>query len=122
MQHGDRRMSESSPKILGKSTVKVTYKYVDGAHFFTSTDKAAEGLCVAHKDLGVAFNEVGVQLKLLYKHNHGLETNFSPPLPFDVFKHYIETAITGAEEYVNEGLITPSSIQPWMINASAENA
>jgi hypothetical protein len=66
--------------------INVMHKVIDGAHFFVTDDKKAVGLCVAHADLEVAFNEVATQLNLLFKYNHGMECNFSPSVPFGQFK------------------------------------
>lgn len=59
-------------------TVKVLYKFVDGAHFFVSDDEASLGLCVAHTDAHQAFDAVSVQLKKLFKLNHNIDANFQP--------------------------------------------
>lgn len=67
-------------------TVKVTYKLIDGAHFFVSSDGDALGLCVAHADLETAFKEVSHQLNVLFSKNHGVSAKFYPTVPFDDFK------------------------------------
>jgi hypothetical protein len=72
------------------SAIKVAYKFVDGAHFFVSTDKEAAGLCVANTDLQTAWNEVSAQLNALWHFNHGKEGNFKPMVPFDSFKNTLE--------------------------------
>lgn len=43
----------------------IDYKYIDGAHFFTSED--VEGFCVASVDLFKALEEVPLQLIALHK-------------------------------------------------------
>jgi hypothetical protein len=96
------------------STIKVTHKFIDGAHFFVSDDKEALGLCVAHADLKTAYEEVGNQLDALFEYNHGKKTKFSPTVPFDEFKKFVETVKSIAEETEPSGTINPSSIQPWM--------
>jgi hypothetical protein len=97
--------------------VEVTYKYIDGAHFFVSSDKAAAGLCVATNDLFTAYNEVALQLNALFKFNHGQDMSFKPGVPFETFKMYIENAQAFAKEVDHSGMIEPSSVQPWMIDA-----
>jgi len=61
--------------------IEVTYKYIDGAHFFVSDDKEALGLCVAHCDLKTAYEEVAYQLSALFEHNHNEETTFLQQFP-----------------------------------------
>lgn len=95
-------------------TINVTYKFIDGAHFFVSNDKMAEGLCVAHADLKVAFEEVANQLNVLFEHNHGQKTCFKPVVPFEDFRTAVE-AFTLLTKGINQaGRMMPSSIQPWM--------
>src|ERR1700724_3430287 len=94
--------------------VQITYKYVDGAHFFVSNDKDVQGLCVAHADLKIAYEEVARQLNILFEQNKGEKRNFRPTVPFEKFKKMVEAVIPLAELADNGGLITPSSIQPWM--------
>ncbi len=61
---------------MNASAIKVEYQYVGGAHFFSSKDERAQGLCVANRNLDVAFQQVGQQLKILAKVNWGEEINF----------------------------------------------
>ncbi len=96
------------------STINVTYKCIDGAHFFVTTDKEAAGLCVAHTDFDTAFNEVAFQLNALFKFNHGIECNFQPRIPLAAFKKTIE-----AQQLVTKGAdptdtLMAALIQPWM--------
>ena len=67
-------------------TVKVLYKYVDGAHFFVSNDKPTLGLCLAHKDLEIAFNAVAPTLTKLFRENHGEEVVFTPTISLSEFR------------------------------------
>lgn len=70
--------------------VWVNYSVVDGAHFFTGADVFSQGLCVAHKNLKTAWDEVAVQLKNLAEVNHKLQAEFVPTAPFDEFVSYLE--------------------------------
>jgi hypothetical protein len=96
------------------SNIKVTYKYIDGAHFFVSSDKDAAGLCVAHADLQTAFEEVSNQLSVLFEHNRGEKWNFKPGVPFEIFKKWAGEAFAAARDADRSGMITPASIQPWV--------
>ena len=69
--------------------ISVTYKFIDGAHFFVPADKKALGLCVANTDLEVAYNEVGEQLSKLASFKSGSNIHFVPAIPFDEFKKII---------------------------------
>ena len=66
--------------ITAPEKIKVSYKYVDDMHF-VAADKLAAGLCVRHEDLGVAYAEVGEQLKALFKFNYGKKQKFHPVVP-----------------------------------------
>lgn len=96
------------------STINVTYKCIDGAHFFVATDKEAAGLCVANTDLEMAFNEVSLQLNALFAFNHGKKCNFKPSVPFDTFKKSIEASQLVAKGADQSGMLTAALIQPWM--------
>lgn len=72
-------------------TITVTYKFVDGAHFFVSDE--AKGLCAASADLKMAFDDVSVQLKTLAKLNHGRDINYVPAISFDAFLKELVCAI-----------------------------
>lgn len=58
-------------------TVNVKHKLIDGVHFFVANDQASVGLCVGHKDLGIALTAAALQLTKLFKRNHGICTVFS---------------------------------------------
>ena len=73
-------------------TVKVLYKYVDGAHFFVSNDKETLGLCVAHKDLETAFSAVAPTLTKLFEANRGESVTFVPNVKFSEFKARMDMA------------------------------
>jgi hypothetical protein len=95
------------------SMIAVSYKFVDGAHFFVSTDKEAAGLCAANTDLETAWNEVSVQLNALWAFNHGEKANFQPAVPFETFQKALvgfQLVAKGADQ---SGMIKPGPIQPW---------
>lgn len=46
-----------------QTTVRASYRYVHGEHFFTSPE--APGLCAVNHDIGVAYDAVGTQLATL---------------------------------------------------------
>lgn len=52
--------------------IKIDYTIIDGAHFFTSKDKLALGLCAAHNDFDVAMDDILTQLGVLLANNHGI--------------------------------------------------
>jgi hypothetical protein len=94
-------------------TIGVIYKYIDGAHFFVSTDKAAAGLCVANTNLETAFNEVATQLNALFEFNHGQKTSFYPPVSFAEFKKTVEASTAAVRGADQSGMIMPATIQSW---------
>ena len=69
-------------------SITVKYQFVDGAHFFTSNDKDAKGLCAAHTDLATAFNEVTLQLNKLID-----GASFKPSVPLEEFKEWTKGCI-----------------------------
>lgn len=71
--------------------ITVKYALIDDAHFFTSDDELALGLCAAHQDLKLAFEETAVQLKTLLKLNHDLDMEVEPTVPFEDFKNWVAT-------------------------------
>lgn len=78
------------------SAISVTYSYIDGAHFFTSEDPAAAGLCAASTDMKDAFDDVAVQLTNLFKLNHGVETPmFKPAVTFEHFLRMLIAEVEG---------------------------
>jgi len=92
-------------------TIQVTYKYIDGAHFFVSYDKEAAGLCVANRDLRVAFDLVGQQLHVLYKLEYGEDAHFSPAIEFDIFAERVNAWIKDLGEPIDD--LTPAAISRW---------
>ena len=89
-------------------SVRVTYEYVDGAHFFVSDDKMATGLCVAHKNLKTAFNEVAPVLEMLFKENHGMDVKFTPRVKYLEFK----TQITKSWPDIDKAKISTDQVMP----------
>lgn len=69
-----------------KPDIEIIYKYVGGAHFFSSNDERAQGLCVASTDLQAAFDEVSIQLKVLAKENRNEDIYIEPVVSFDEFR------------------------------------
>lgn len=118
-----------APKAPGKKKnknqapgkIRIVYKYIDGAHFFVSDDQLAAGLCVASEDFATAYGEVSAQLSLLFKLNHGQDATFEPPLPVEEYRRYVEAVLEIHEQH-RTGEITPSAIQPWMIEGSRRAA
>jgi hypothetical protein len=102
--------------------INVTYKYIDGAHFFVSSDKDAAGLCVAHADLKTAFDEVAKQLSVLFEHNHGQKTDFKPGASFETFKQWLDASTALAKGFAQSGMIMPASVQPWMYESNKAGA
>lgn len=66
-----------------KTSICVTYKFVDGWHIFASEDLPE--LYVASPDAELAFNDVGPSIQLLLKLNDGLECTVEPELDFAEF-------------------------------------
>jgi hypothetical protein len=95
------------------NAIKVTYKFIDGAHFFVSTDKEAVGLCVANTDLKTAFDEVAVQLNAIYAFNHGKKYNFQPAVPFETFKGATDAIQQAAKAADQSGMIVANTVQQW---------
>jgi hypothetical protein len=96
-------------------TVEVTYKYIDGAHFFVSTDKAADGLCVANTSLRIAYEDVADQLNHIYEINHGKKAAFVPAVPFDEFRRVTERLASVTKDSIEHSgsMMTPAMIQSW---------
>ena len=75
-----------------KTPIAVKYACVDGMHFFTAGDASSKGLCVGHKDLTVAYHEVGSQLAKLLEKNVKRKSSPKPMIPLEVFKAWLEKA------------------------------
>lgn len=72
------------------TTIMVEYKLVDGAHFFTGKkEQYALGLCVANKDLKIAFDEVVAQLTTLLEVNHGIKAKVTSGIEFKQFEDWV---------------------------------
>ncbi|MBC7158516.1 MAG: hypothetical protein H5U21_00490 [Porphyrobacter sp.] len=97
-------------------TVKVLYKFVDGAHFFVSNDEASVGLCVAHESLEKAFDAVEIQLTKLFRKNHGIEAEFSPSMSSMAFAAWVKN-----QQAENASMPSPgvAGQVPWMKNEPA---
>jgi hypothetical protein len=74
---------------MQKATIRVAYKFVDGAHFFVSEDKKWAGLCSASADLKAAWSDVAVQLRNLAKYHYGQDVNFQPSESFEDFQNQL---------------------------------
>ena len=99
-------------------TVRVLYKYVDGAHFFVSDDKKAIGLCVADKDLKKAFDEVSRVLEVLFRENHGEEVRFTPRTRFPKFREQISKSWPGVDKPKTPAYaVTPAAGLGWKLAA-----
>jgi hypothetical protein len=96
------------------TTIKVLYKFIDGAHFFVSNEREVDGLCVASADLKTAFDEVANQLNVLFEHNYGRKSDFQPAVQFEVFKNAIEKSQLIAKDADQSGMMMAAMIQPWM--------
>jgi hypothetical protein len=88
--------------------ILVLYSFIDGAHFFTSRDPLAKGLCVASKDLQAAFNEVSYQLKVLLKNNHNIP-NPSPKslTTFEELEKWASKEIQTSSEERKDNIFIP---------------
>lgn len=105
-------VSEASAQTL---KVRIAYKHIDGAHFFVGEDKLAAGLCVAHKNFAEAYKEVSHQLRLLLKHNHGIDADVNPAMSFEAFQLAVDASRSANETHGGRGVIELAAIQPWMV-------
>lgn len=71
-------------------TVEVTYKLVDGAHFFVANCAKTTGLCIAHQDMKVAYDAVAPTLSTLFKENYDRNVRFEPLEKFASFKKHLK--------------------------------
>lgn len=86
----------------------VLYSFIDGAHFFTSKDPLAKGLCVASKDLQAAFNEVTYQLKILLKDNHGVQNPMPSSLTaFSELEKWAKREIEATKAATKDNIFVP---------------
>lgn len=79
------------PKILN-----VVYKFIDGAHIFSSTDPLIQGLYAASTELKEAFDDVPIQAKTLLQLNHKIDVDVVPQIPYEEFLKQILGPITKA--------------------------
>ncbi len=93
------------------TTVKVLYKFVDGAHFFVSNDEASAGLCVAHNELEMAFEAVETQLAKLYKKNHDIDAVFSPTMTTIAFVSWFNSHLKSNAKTPSPGI---AGTIPWI--------
>jgi hypothetical protein len=83
---------EKEDNMTSVETINVKYAPVDGMHFFLANDAYSHGLCVAHQDLEIAFNEATIQLAMLLKQNHGLDCGIEPAVSFEEFDSMVKAA------------------------------
>jgi hypothetical protein len=81
----------SEPKILN-----VVYKFIDGAHIFSSTDPLIQGLYAASTELKEAFEDVPVQAKTLLHLNHKIEVDVIQQIPYEEFLNQVLGSVTKA--------------------------
>lgn len=74
---------------MPEEIISVKYAHIDGAHFFTSDDKLGEGLCAAHQDLKIAYEETSHQLKVLLKLNHNIDADVEPMVPLEELQKWV---------------------------------
>jgi hypothetical protein len=98
---------------MAEKSITVIYKFIDGAHFFVSTDKEAQGLCAASPDLLVAYNEVALQLNAIHKANTGEEVQYSPVTPLSVFQSWLEKTYSLVASAPKPLMPIPSAEMPW---------
>lgn len=103
-----------------KDQINVTYKFIDGVHFFVPADKTAAGLCVANEDLQVAYYEVGEQLSKIVSFNCGENRSFYPAIPLEEFKNLI--AAYQAVTKLASRDITSAATQSWIHGSIHEKA
>lgn len=88
-----------SAMSLLSGKIDVVYSNIDGMHFFTSGDEESKGLCVAHKDLNIAYSEVDKQLTYLLLANHAKKIIVKPQKTLDEFKSWLsEVKETGKND------------------------
>jgi len=105
---------------MTSDSINVTYKFVDGAHFFVPADKKAMGLCVANADLEIAYGEVSEQLSKIVAFNTGkTAVQYVPAVPIEEFKKIV-TAFAAIAEMISGHAITSNTTQVWMNTASSD--
>ena len=66
--------------MAGAAAIRVTYRFIDGYHIYTSED--VYGLYVANRDAEAAYNAVGPSLEKLIKLNEGFSYRVEPTMTF----------------------------------------
>src|SRR5438067_413597 len=74
--------------------IPVVYKFIDGAHIFSSTDPLARGLYAASTDLQEAYNDVPIQVKKLLKLNHQIEDEVVHQVSFQDFLDQLLSSVS----------------------------
>lgn len=88
--------------------IEVLYSFVDGAHFFTSEDESAKGLCAASTDLHAAFTEVAYQLKILFEKNLGVkDMKFKSLTDFSTLKAWADKEVEAAQKAKRDNIFIP---------------
>lgn len=77
-----------SPKVIN-----VVYEFIDGSHFFTSTDPLVVGLCVASTDLRAAYDDIPRQVVALLKLNDNVDASCVHETSFNEFADQLLTAL-----------------------------
>lgn len=95
-------------RMTTKECIHVLYSFIDGAHFFTSRDPLAKGLCVASKDLQAAFNEVSYQLKILLKNNYDITISTTTSLtPYAELEKWANQEIASTKAATKDDIFIP---------------
>jgi hypothetical protein len=81
---------------FAKTSICVSYKFVDGWHIFSSDELPA--LYVASLDPEKAFRDVGPSIELLLKLNDRIECTVRPELDFSEFIARVKTKEDESEE------------------------
>jgi len=81
----------SDSKILN-----VVYKFIDGAHIFSSTDPLIQGLYAASTELKEAYEDVPVQAKMLLKLNHKIDVSVVQQISYEEFQNQLLGSVTRA--------------------------
>ena len=87
--------------------IPVWYAKVDGAHFFTSNDPLAAGLCAASKNFDVAMSEAVMQLEYLLEKKLGHAVKCIPP------KKKTKAAVKESKPFTGIADIHPGFIANW---------
>ena len=96
----------SAATAMPSKPIQILYAYIDGAHFFTSLD--VKGLCAAHEDLEVAYNEVSVQLSELLSDKFGKPVHCVPQVTLEELESWLE-----AQKGIPAGPIATAALAKW---------